>query len=63
MGEDVNHFGCYVGGKLVLGTFPGISFEEGDEVKVSAKKLDDQADYVHAVVRTWCMTCARRCCS
>lgn len=50
-GEEVDHFGCYLGERLVIGTFPDIDFKDGDEIKVVATRLDERADYAHAVVR------------
>lgn len=51
-GEDVQHFGCYIGEQMVIGTFENIGFKEGDEVQMVVTKLDDKVAYAHAVVRS-----------
>jgi hypothetical protein len=50
-GERVQHFGCYIGEQLVIGTFENIGFMEGEDVKVVASRLDERAVFAHAVVR------------
>lgn len=50
-GENVQHFGCHVGNRMVIGTFQEIGFNEGDEVKVVATAIDQQTSFAHAVVR------------
>ena len=51
-GEYVQHFGCYIGDQMVIGTFENIGFEEGDEIQIVATQLDEKAVFAHAVVRT-----------
>jgi hypothetical protein len=51
-GESVQHFGCYIGENMVIGTFENIGFCDGDEVKMIVTKLDDHAYFAHAVIRT-----------
>ena len=50
-GESVRHFGCYIGNRLVIGTFQSIDFADGDEVKAVVTRLDEDACFSHAVVR------------
>jgi hypothetical protein len=50
-GEYVQHFGCYIGEKMVIGTFPSVGFKEGEEVKAVVTRLDDKVSFAHAVVR------------
>jgi hypothetical protein len=50
-GENVQHFGCYIGDQMVIGTFPSVGFKEGEEVKVVVSKLDDKVFFAHAVMR------------
>lgn len=50
-GEHVQHFGCYVGDQMVIGTFPGVGFKEGEEVKAVVTRLDEHVVFAHAVVR------------
>lgn len=50
-GESVQHFGCYIGEKMVIGTFENIGFGDGDQVTMIATKLDEQAYFAHAVIR------------
>lgn len=50
-GEYVQHFGCYIGEQMVIGTFESIEFSDGDEIKVVATRLDDKVAFAHAVVR------------
>lgn len=51
-GEPVQHFGCYIGAKIVIGTFENIGFGDGDEVQMIVTRLDEQAYFAHAVIRT-----------
>jgi hypothetical protein len=51
-GESVQHFGCYIGEKMVIGTFENIGFGDGDEVQMIVTRLDEQAFFAHAVIRT-----------
>lgn len=51
MKVNVQHFGCYVGEQMVIGTFESIAFKEGDEVKAVATHLDDNVVFAHALVR------------
>lgn len=50
-GEDVEHFGCFIGQKMVVGTFERVSFKEGDEVRVVATLVEKDVLFAHAVVR------------
>jgi hypothetical protein len=50
-GENVQHFGCYIGDQMVIGTFPSVGFKEGEEVKAVVSKLDDKVFFAHAVMR------------
>lgn len=51
-GESVQHFGCYIGEQMVIGSFPGVGFKEGEEVKAVVTRLDERVVFAHAVVRT-----------
>jgi len=51
-GEYVQHFGCYIGEQMVIGSFPGVGFKEGEEVKAVVTRLDERVVFAHAVVRT-----------
>jgi hypothetical protein len=51
-GESVQHFGCYIGEDMLIGTFENIGFGDGDEVKMIVTKLDEHAYFAHAVIRT-----------
>jgi hypothetical protein len=50
-GESVQHFGCYIGENMIIGTFENIGFCDGDEVKMIVTKLDEHAYFAHAVIR------------
>ncbi|GEM_PF-2370224 len=50
-GEHVQHFGCYIGRQMVIGTFENVGFKEGDEVRIVATRLDDRVVFAHALVR------------
>lgn len=50
-GESVQHFGCCIGEKMVIGTFENIGFVDGDQVTMIVSKLDEQAYFAHAVIR------------
>lgn len=50
-GEDVQHFGCHVGDRMIIGTFQSVDFQEGDEVHVVASPIDERVSFAHAVVR------------
>lgn len=51
-GESVQHFGCYIGEKMVIGTFENIGFGDGDDVKMIVTEIDEKAYFAHAVIRT-----------
>lgn len=50
-GEYVQHFGCYAGEQMLIGTFPSVGFKEGDEIKAVVTRLDEHVVFAHAVVR------------
>jgi hypothetical protein len=50
-GENVQHFGCYIGEQMVIGTFENIGFKEGEEVKLIVTPLDAKVVRAHAVLR------------
>jgi hypothetical protein len=50
-GEYVQHFGCYVGDQMVIGSFPEVGFKEAQEVKAVVTRLDEHVVFAHAVVR------------
>jgi hypothetical protein len=50
-GENVQHFGCYIGEQMVIGTFENIGFKEGEEVKLIVTPLDSHVVRAHAVLR------------
>jgi len=50
-GENVQHFGCYLGEQMVIGTFESIDFKEGEEIKAVVTQLDEKVAFAHAVVR------------
>lgn len=50
-GESVQHFGCYLGEQMVIGTFESIDFKEGDEIKAVVTQLDEKVAFAHAVAR------------
>jgi hypothetical protein len=50
-GENVQHFGCYIGEQMVIGTFENIGFKEGEEVKMIVTQLDAKVVRAHAVLR------------
>jgi hypothetical protein len=50
-GEHVQHFGCYLGEQMVIGTFPDLGFKEGERVNAVVTRLDDHVVFAHAVVR------------
>ena len=51
-GEYVQHFGCYIGSDLVIGTFEHIGFKDGDEVEMFATQIEEGAFFAHAALRT-----------
>jgi hypothetical protein len=51
-GENVQHFGCYIGEQMVIGTFEKIGFKEGEEVKLIVTALDANVVRAHAVLRS-----------
>jgi hypothetical protein len=50
-GEDVEHCGFALGEQAVVGTFENTFFEDGDDVKVVASRLESGVMFAHAVVR------------
>jgi hypothetical protein len=50
-GEDVEHFGFALGEQVVVGTFENAFFDDGDEVKVVASRLNNGILFAHAIVR------------
>lgn len=50
-GEFVQHFGCYIGSNLVIGTFESIGFQEGDDVTLFVTQIEAGAFFAHAVLR------------
>jgi hypothetical protein len=50
-GENVQHFGCYIGEQMVIGTFENIGFKEDEEVKLIVTPLDANVVRAHAVLR------------
>jgi len=50
-GEDVEHFGFALGEQVVVGTFENVLFEDGDDIKVVATRLETGVMFAHAVVR------------
>jgi hypothetical protein len=50
-GESVQHFGCYIDGIMVIGTFEQVGFAEGDDVEMVVTRLDDKGLFAHAVIR------------
>ncbi|MES2317997.1 MAG: hypothetical protein V4631_10945 [Pseudomonadota bacterium] len=60
----VRHFGCYIGERVVVGSFPFVGFKEGDAVKAVVTNLDGQGVFAHAVMtvadgRIWLPPAAR----
>jgi hypothetical protein len=50
-GESVQHFACYIGERMIIGTFENIGFIEGEEVTMLVNQVDDKVLFAHAVVR------------
>ena len=50
-GEDVEHFGFALDDQVVVGTFENAFFEDGDDIKVVASRLESGVMFAHAVVR------------
>lgn len=51
-GDLVQHFGCYIGTDLVIGTFENVGFEDGDDVTVFVTRIEEGAFFAHAALRT-----------
>ena len=51
-GEFVQHFECYIGTDLVIGTFENVGFEDGDDITVFVTRIEEGAFFAHAALRT-----------
>lgn len=48
----VQHFGCLIGERVVVGTFPAVGFKNGDAVKAVVTNLDGEGVFAHALMTT-----------
>ena len=48
----VQHFGCHIGERVVVGTFPAVGFKNGDAVKAVVTNLDGEGVLAHAVMNS-----------
>jgi hypothetical protein len=48
----LQHFCCYIGDRVVVGTFPNVGFKDGDAVKAVVTNLDGDGVFAHAVMTT-----------
>lgn len=48
----VQHFGCHIGERVVVGTFPAVGFKNGDAVKAVVTNLDGDGVLAHAVMNS-----------
>jgi hypothetical protein len=48
----VQHFGCHIGERVVVGTFPAVGFKNGDAVKAVVTNHDGDGVFAHAVMTT-----------
>lgn len=48
----VQHFGCLIGERVVVGTFPVVGFKNGDAVKAVVTNLDGEGVFAHALMTT-----------
>lgn len=46
----VQHFGCLIGERVVVGTFPTVGFKNGDAVKAVVTNLDGEGVFAHAIM-------------
>lgn len=50
-GELVEHFACYVGTNLIIGTFESVGFDDGDDITMYVTKIEEGAFFAHAALR------------
>jgi len=48
----VQHFGCHIGERVVVGTFPTVGFRNGDAVKAVVTNLDGEGVLAHAIMNS-----------
>lgn len=48
----VQHFGCHIGERVVVGTFPTVGFKNGDAVKAVVTNMDGEGVFAHAVMNS-----------
>lgn len=50
-GEDIQNFACRLGKHILLGTFPSVTFKDGDDIKAIVTRVDNRILKAHAIFR------------